>query len=262
MKGEAAASPFGLERRRIGGREELCVRRRLWGAAALLLGVLAQGQTQESAAPVNSQSVNAPLVNLSTHSTTALATVAQIGLQTRSPVGIIPGRDLNSLCRLPYTFVLLGQSPENALLAVAQQMHYSLTQDHGVFLLTAPDVTPHQQAVLHYRMHIFRSGKRDVAQSIGTRLSVALWIAMNSKTNGGVGRSTYNSVDAPRISLPPVLRDVTPLEVADRVVTLIPGGLYLSMIAPERTDRPEDFRVRFYSYGEPDQLKLDLACPQ
>ena len=261
MKGEAAASPFGLERGRIGGREELCVRRRLWGAAALLVGVLAQGQTQESAAPVNSQSVNAPLVNLSTHSTTALATVAQIGLQTRSPVGIIPGRDLNSLCRLPYTFVLLGQSPENALLAVAQQMHYSLTQDHGVFLLTAPDVTPHQQAVLHYRMHIFRSGKRDVAQSIGTRLSVALWIAMNSKTSGA-GGSIQHSVDAPRITLPPVLRDVTPVEVADRVVTLSPGGLYLSMIAPERAAGPEDFRIQFYSYGNPEQLKLDMTCPQ
>jgi hypothetical protein len=257
MKGEAAASPFGLERRRIGGREELWVRQRLWGAAALLVGVLAQGQTQESAAPVN-----APLVNLSTHAATALATVAQIGLQTRSPVGIIPGRDLASLCRSQYTFVLLGQSPENALLAVAQQMRYALSQDHGVFLLTAPDVTPHQQAVLRYRIRIFRSGKRDVVQSIGTRLSVALWIAMNSKTSGGVGGSIQHSVDAPRILLPPVLRDVTPLEVADRVVTLSPGGLYLSMIAPERTDRPEDFRIRFYSYGEPDQLKLDMACPQ
>ena len=206
MKGEAAASPFGLERRRIGGREEFWVRRRLWGAAALLVGVLAQGQTQESAAPVN-----APLVNLSTHAATALATVAQIGLQTRSPVGIIPGRDLASLCRSQYTFVLLGQSPENALLAVAQQMRYALSQDHGVFLLTAPDVTPHQQAVLRYRIRIFRSGKRDVVQSIGTRLSVALWIAMNSKTSGGVGGSIQHSVDAPRISLPPVLRDVTPL---------------------------------------------------
>ena len=257
MKGEAPASPFGFERRRIGGREELCVRRRLWGAAALLMGVLAHGQTQESDAPVN-----APLVNLSTHATSALATVAQIGLQTRSPVGIIPGRDLNTLCRLQYTFVLLGQSPEDALLAVAQQMHYALSQDHGVFLLTAPDVTPHQQAVLRYRMRLFRSGKRDVAQSIGTRLSVALWIAMNSKAVGGAGGSIHHSVDAPQISLPPVLRDVTPLEVADRVVTLSPGGLYLSMIAPERADRPEDFRIQFYSYGDPDQLKLDMACPQ
>jgi hypothetical protein len=233
------------------------VRRWLWGAAALLVGVLAHGQTQESAAPAS-----APLVDLSTHATTALATVAQIGLQTRSPVGIIPGRDLNSLCRLPYTFVLLGQSPEDALLAVAQQMHYALSQDHGVFLLTAPDVTPHQQAVLRYRMHVFRSGKRDVVQSIGTRLSVALWIAMNSKTVGGVGGSTYHAVDAPRNSLPPVLRDVTPLEVADRVVTLSPGGLYLSMVAPERAAGPEDFRIRFYSYGDPDQLKLDMVCPQ
>jgi hypothetical protein len=233
------------------------VRRRLWGAAALLVGVLAQGQTQESVPPANES-----LVNLSTHDTTALATITQIGLQTRSPVGIISGRDLNSLCRLQYTFVLLGQSPENALLAVAQQIHYALSRDHGVFLLTAPDVTPHQQAVLRYRMRIFRSGKRDVAQSIGSRLSVALWIAMNSKASGGVGGSTQHSVDAPRISLPPVLRDVTPLEVANRVVTLSPGGLYVSMIAPERTDRPEDFRIRFYSYGDPDELKLDMACPQ
>jgi hypothetical protein len=168
--------------------------------------------------------------------------------------------------------VLLGQSPENALFAVAQQMHYTLTQEHGVFLLTAPDVTPHQQAVLRYRMRLFRSGKRDSMQSVGAHLSVALWIAMTSKTGGSVAGSMYHPANAsranaprtnvPRISLPPVLRDVTPQEVADQVVTLSPGGLYLSMIAPERADRPEDFRIRFYSYGDPDQLKLDMTCPQ
>ena len=48
MKGEAAASPFGLERRRIGGREELWVRRRLWGAAALLVGVGAGAQQTQA----------------------------------------------------------------------------------------------------------------------------------------------------------------------------------------------------------------------
>ena len=55
---------------------------------------------------------------------------------------------------------------------------------------------------------------------------------------------------------------MTPLEVADRVVTLSPGGFYISMIAPERAAAPEDFRIQFYSYGDPDQLKLDMTCPQ
>lgn len=199
------------------------------------------------------------VVNL-TQNTTVLAAIGEIGLQTRVPIGIIPGRDLAALCQAKHAFVLMNLSPESALSAMARQVHYELNQDQGVFMLTAPDVTPHQQQVMNFRLREFRSRRRETVPMIGARLSAALWSAMMHGTT--YSGAIPHSVDAPRISLPRVLKNVTPLDVADRVVQLGPGGLYLSMIAPDRIESPADLKIQFSSYGDPAQFKLDMTCPR
>jgi hypothetical protein len=222
----------------------------------LLIWPSGQGQTGPSTAD---HPAAAALVNL-TQNTTVLAAIGEIGLQTGVPIGIIPGRNMAALCGTKHTFVLMDLPPESALSAMAQQAHYALNQDQGVFVLTAPDVTPHQQQVMNFRLREFRSGRRETVQMIGARLSGALWSDMMHGT--AYGGSIPHAVDAPRVSLPRVLKDVTPLDVADRVVKLGPSGLYLSMIDPDSAKGPADLNIRFASYGDPQQLKLDMACPR
>jgi hypothetical protein len=143
---------------------------------------------------------------------------------------------------------------------MAQQLHYALNQEDGVFLLTAPDVTQHQLAVLNFRLHKFRSPRREMVQMISAQLSGALWVEMMH--GGGIAGSILSSTDAPQVSLPRVLRDVTPLDVANRVVKLGSGGLYRSLIDPDHAGGPADLTIRFSSYGDPNQLKLDMSCPR
>jgi hypothetical protein len=191
---------------------------------------------------------------------TALETLAEIGLQTRVPIGIIPGKDPGALCRTKTTFIFLGEEPRNALEGVAQQLHYTLNQEDGVFLLTAPDVTPHQNDVLQHRFPVYRTGRKSIAQMISVDLREALWVAFSKPAAYGYGGSIYHSVDAPKISLPPVLHNVTAQEIAGLTVKTTPGGIYLSRIDPSRVASPDDLTIQISSYGDPDQLKLDMSC--
>jgi hypothetical protein len=198
---------------------------------------------------------------------TPLETLAEIGLQTRVPIGIIPGRDAGALCRTKTTFVFLGEDPRSALDAIAQTLHYTLNQEEGVFVLAAPDVTPHQRDVLDHRFRVYRTARKSIVQSISPQLSEALWVASGKPAPVGYGGSidhpvNAHSVDAPKISLPRVLHDVTAQEIAGLVVKTPPYGIYLSRIHPSRVASPDDLTIQISSYGDPKQLKLDLRCQQ
>jgi hypothetical protein len=191
---------------------------------------------------------------------TPLELIREIGLQTRVPIGIIPGQDANALCKSKSTFVFLGDDPRDALDAIAQQVHFTLNQEDGVFVLTAPDVTPHQRDVLDHRFRMYRTGRKMIVQVISVQLSEALWAAYTKPTVAGFAGSIPSSVDAPKISLPPVLHNVTAQDIATLVVKSGPGGIYLSHISPARVSSSDDLKIQFESYGDPSQLKLDMSC--
>ena len=219
------------------------------------------------------------LVNLSERAT-ALATLGEIGLQTRVPIGILPGEDAGALCRTKTTFVFLGEDPRSALDAIAQQLHYSLNQEDGVYVLSAPDVTQHQRDILEHSFRDYRTGGKSTVQTISMRLSEALWAALvkpakpPSHGHGGsvhhsndghpvdAHSASAHSVDAPKISLPPVLHDVTTEEIAGLVVKSGPGGIYLSRIQPSRMASAEDLTIQISSYGDEKRLKRDMSCPR
>ncbi|MGA9717075.1 MAG: hypothetical protein WBQ79_02255 [Acidobacteriaceae bacterium] len=199
------------------------------------------------------------LVNLSMRAT-PLELIREIGLQTRVPIGIIPGQDANALCGSKSTVVFLGDPPQDSLEAIAQQVHFTLNQEDGVFVLTAPDVTPHQRDVLDHRFRMYRTGRKSIVQMISVQLSEKLWTAYAKPAAAGLAGSIPSSANAPKISLPPVLHNVTAQDIAALVVKSAPGGIYLSRISPARMDSSNDLKIQFESYGDPDQLKLDMSC--
>ncbi|HTF69912.1 MAG TPA: hypothetical protein VK638_45260 [Edaphobacter sp.] len=201
------------------------------------------------------------VVNLSLRAA-PLEILREIGFQTRVPIGIIPGEDSGALCRTKKTFVFLGEDPRSALDAMAQELHYTLNEEDGVFLLAAPDVTSHQRDVLDHRFRVYRHGGKSVLQMVSVKLKEALWAAFTNPVSSGYGGSIYHSVDAPKISLPPVLRNVTAQEIAGLAVKTGPRGIYLSRIQPSRMASPDDLTIQISSYGDPKQLNLDLRCQQ
>jgi hypothetical protein len=91
-------------------------------------------------------------------------------------------------------------------------------------------------------------------------LSEALWVALTKPATVSYGGSIYHPVNAPKISLPPVLHNVTAQDIATLVVKSGPGGIYLSRINPSRVESSDDLKIQFESYGDPGQLKLDMGC--
>lgn len=201
----------------------------------------------------------AATVNLSVRAT-ALETLGEIGLQTRVPIGIIPGKDAGALCRTKTTFVFLGEDPRDALDGVAQELHYTLNQEDGVYLLTAPDVTAHQHDVLDHRFRVYRAGRNSMVQLLSIRLSEALWSAFTKSVSTEHRTAIYHPVDTPRIALPSVLHNVTAQDIAGLVVRSGPHGIYVSHINPSRVASPDDLLIQISSYGDPGQLKLDMDC--
>jgi hypothetical protein len=221
--------------------------------------VTAHNVTSRRAAP---PSPPAPaVVNLSLRAA-PLEILREIGFQTRVPIGIIPGEDSDALCRTKKTFVFLGEDPRSALDAMAQELHYTLNEEDGVFLLAAPDVTSHQRDVLDHRFRVYRHGGKSVLQGVSVQLKEALWVAFTNPVSFSYGGSMYHSADAPKISLPPVLRNVTTQEIAGVAVKTGPRGIYLSRIQPSRMASPDDLTIQISSYGDPKQLNLDLRCQQ
>lgn len=204
------------------------------------------------------------VVNLSLRAA-PLEILREIGFQTRVPIGIIPGEDSGALCRTKKTFVFLGEDPRSALDAMAQELHYTLNEEDGVFLLAAPDVTSHQRDVLDHRFRVYRHGGKSVLQMVSVQLKEALWVAFTNPVSSGHGGSIYHSAhsaDASKISLPPVLRNVTAQDIAGLAVKTGPRGIYLSRIQPSRMASPDDLTIQISSYGDPKQLNLDLHCQQ
>jgi hypothetical protein len=252
----------------------------------IFVSVAARHPTPQTAALPAPPAPAPALVNFSARAT-ALATLAEIGRQTRVPIGIIPGADAGALCRTKTTFVFLGEDPRSALDAMAQQLHYTLNQEDGVYLLSAQDVTQHQRDVLDHRFPVYRTGGKSIVQTISMRLSEALWVALAKPVAAGHGGPISHSVhghsvhghsvhghsvkahsvdaqsvDAPKISLPPVLHNVTTQEIAGLVVKSGPGGIYLSRIQPSRMASAEDLTIQISSYGDERQLKLNMSCPR
>jgi hypothetical protein len=97
---------------------------------------------------------------------------------------------------------------------------------------------------------------------VSVQLKEALWVAFTNPVSFSYGGSIYHSADAPKISLPPVLHNVTTQEIAGVVVKTGPRGIYLSRIQPSRMASPDDLTIQISSYGDPKQLNLDLRCQE
>ena len=250
--------------------------RMVLAALCVFAALAARHPTPQTTAPPVAPAPAPALVNLSERAT-ALATLGEIGLQTRVPIGIIPGADAGALCRTKTTFVFLGEDPRSALDAMAQQLHYTLNQEEGVYVLSAPDVTQHQRDVLDHRFRVYRTGRKSTVQMISMRLSEVLWAALvkpAKPASYGHGGSISHSVDAHSVDahsvdgrsdatlFPPVLHNVTTEEIAGLVVKSGPGGIYLSRIHPSRMASAEDLKIQISSYGDENQLKLDMSCPR
>ena len=56
------------------------------------------------------------------------------------------------------------------------------------------------------------------------------------------------------------MKAVTTEEIANRVVTIGAGGIWIAKINPDGANGPMDEVISFYSYSNPEILKNDISC--
>ena len=66
--------------------------------------------------------------------------------------------------------------------------------------------------------------------------------------------------DAAKISLPPVLKNISTIEIASRIVIEGTRGMWISKISPTNSENLTDISIEFESYSDPEQLKREIAC--
>jgi hypothetical protein len=187
----------------------------------------------------------------------ALDAIIAIGLAAHAPIGILPGQDTTALCKTRYESDLTDLDASSALLSVAHQMQYSWYEEDGVMILRAPDLTPRQAELLDHRFANYPAQSKRTVHLLTARLAEWLWSSQHP--DQGYGGSILDTPGAPRIDLPD-LNDVTPSQIANRIVTQGSGGMWISQIRPHAADEINEYDIILELYRDPDQLKGEIAC--
>jgi len=224
-----------------------------WGISSLLLLL-----PMNVAGAQTSPGQQAPSVQVNFRSkTSALDAIIAIGLAAHAPIGILPGKDTTALCKTQYWFDLSGVDAQAALESVAQKIQYSLSEEDGVLVLRAPDLTSRQIELVNRRLPEFPGQVQQVTALVSANLATALWAT--DHPNQGFGGSILHGTDDVRISLLQS-NNVTALEVADSVVVKGSGGIWASRIRPLQSDEINDYGILLELYQDQHPLKNSLAC--
>jgi hypothetical protein len=82
---------------------------------------------------------------------TALQLIESTGRQTRIPIGIVFGEDVNALSKLRLNYKLLDVSADFALTEAVAAAGYFVSKSDVGFVLVAGDLTSRQQEILNHR---------------------------------------------------------------------------------------------------------------
>jgi hypothetical protein len=185
-----------------------------------------------------------------------MSAIGAIGHQAHFPIGIIVGKDYGRLCRLSGSFDFKGSDPRDALRKVAEQAGYTLTGESGPQVLIASDIAPWQQDVLNYKLTASPGIKNETMAYMGTVLTG--WIQMAIAKRGFAG-SVLSSLTDRQLSLPP-MRSVSIQEIADRIVSLDEGGIWIMKPTVKNPEDPKDVEIEVISYRDRPDASAQITC--
>jgi hypothetical protein len=88
---------------------------------------------------------------------TPLDLIRATAFQTRIPIGLAMGRDRGVLEEAKRSFDLQNVDARSALLDALRDTDYTITEENGVLVLMAGDMTARQRALLTYQYSDFKS---------------------------------------------------------------------------------------------------------
>lgn len=186
-----------------------------------------------------------------------LSVLAAIGQKTQLPLGIIEGKDYQRLCRMSGSFDFTDSDPTNAIRQVAARAGYTLTREGRTAVLTAPDLFVWQEKMLRYRFSAFPALRNVTMEYMGAQLTG--WIQTEIGKAPGFGGSVMGSLDDRLLSLPP-MHAVTASGIADRIVSLDHGGIWIARPLVKKPMGAKDEVIEIISYHDRPNAAAEISC--
>ena len=150
--------------------------------------------------------------------------IRAVGFQTRIPIGVVLGEDLDKLSRTKHSFDLERVDAKAALLAAIDGTEYSIKDENGVIVLVAGDLAPYQRALLAHRFTDFPPQTSDTMVSLGVTLTI--WLRAVVDPTAGSGASILGSTNEEHLTLK-VAPVATTEDIANQIVSLGSKGMWV-----------------------------------
>lgn len=159
---------------------------------------------------------------------TPMDLIRATGQQTRIPIGVVLGQDLNALSKPVGSYNLKEVSARDALLEAIEGTGYSLREEDHVTVLFAGDITSPQMQLLKHQYSDFGSERGATMVELGAGLNEWMWAAVDPVK--GFGASIQGSTNDEHFTMVPI-KDATTEEIANRIVSLGSKGMWIFRVA-------------------------------
>lgn len=197
-----------------------------------------------------------PLVSYSSREQSLMSGIATISLETHVPIGVVLGADYARLCQTRRTFAIVNSTPGDALEQIGRLAGYSVRSEDGVFLLLPSDLPAWESQVMSFRFDTFPKQNASMA-SLGTTLTG--WIQMTIGHVPTFAASIMSSTDV-KVYTFNEMKNATISEIADRIVTLPGGGIWVLRPIMPRPASAADLELRVFSYADDREEIQSLDC--
>ena len=171
--------------------------------------------------------------------------IKAVGYQTRLPIGVVVGADADVLFK-PLENCHLAEVDASAALAEAvKKTGFSVTVVDGVFLLTASDLTPHQQSLLDHHFSNFEIPPKETMVFQGAMLTG--WIRNVVNPAMGWGGSILGSTNDEKLT-PRSVPNATTKDIAGQIVSQGSRGMWVFKAGPLPSSDLSTIEVEIWPY--------------
>lgn len=178
---------------------------------------------------------------------TPLDLIRAVGFQTRIPIGVMLGRDLDALSKTSRSHDLEDVDAKSALSKAVEGIGYSIKDENGVIVLTADDLAPRQREILVYEFPKFGEGRRS-DKMICYGMALTGWIRQVAHPGAGYASSCATSPNEEEFKL-----NIAPLatteEIANQIVSQGSKGMWILKVSASTPIEPtEEIDIQPYQH--------------
>jgi hypothetical protein len=171
---------------------------------------------------------------------TPLELIRAVGFQTRLPIGLVSGRDLDALSKTKHSYDLDNADARSSLLKAIEGTGYSIKNEDEVLVIIAGDLAPRQRDLLAHQYSNFRTNLDGTMVEFGMTLEMWMRDAVAVDPKRGYGMSILGSTNDERFALR-VPHLATTEEIANQIVSQGSRGMWVFRVsASSPTDGSAD----------------------